>query len=471
MKKTIAVFLASVFFLLIPRFSVANAEAGKASQEIMHAYREARLISLAAATCAGTYVPHGEAPEYSYLGEYGFRIHPYSVDDGKQQVNFMLAYNDGIVEDKKIYVLAFRGSASKQDWEVNLKTSKVAFGGTNPQEFLQAAQETEDSSVPAVHKGFNEYVNAALSLHLDLDGNGEADDLLGTLKKDPDVVLLLTGHSLGGAAATLFAQRLVSLGVPKEQVPVITFGAPAIGNAAFADSYGDRIDLLRIKTKYDFIPGSLQTIFGGFKQFGREKVFDLSGRFADYQHPVSYYFDFAVKNYYDARDKAIEEGLLAALPMEKETHRVPRVAVLVGATQNIQYRPYTPDIKRFILDEYRSFLPSYVILDKNADLYSSDKYDLVEILKEAAEVGAEYVLFLEIGSRQLAQEDRWYIVMNQAVFKVDGSLVTITSQGRRVTYEQGVMQCTISNLEQAREELRGKFSWIETRNSKDKVSQ
>ncbi len=73
--------------------------------------------------------------------------------------------------------------------------------------------------MPAVHKGFNEYVNAALSLHLDLDGNGEADDLFGTLKKDPDVLLLLTGHSLGGAAATLFAQRLVSLGVPKEQVP------------------------------------------------------------------------------------------------------------------------------------------------------------------------------------------------------------------------------------------------------------
>jgi hypothetical protein len=100
MKKTIAVFLASVFFLLIPRFSVANAEAGKASQEIMHAYREARLISLAAATCAGTYVPHGEAPEYSYLGEYGFRIHPYSVDVGNRS-QLYACLNDASVEDRK----------------------------------------------------------------------------------------------------------------------------------------------------------------------------------------------------------------------------------------------------------------------------------------------------------------------------------------------------------------------------------
>ena len=40
----------------------------------------------------------------------------------------------------------------------------------------------------------------------------------------------------------LVAERLVEKGVPKAQVPVITFGAPAVGNKAFADVYGKRID-------------------------------------------------------------------------------------------------------------------------------------------------------------------------------------------------------------------------------------
>ena len=102
--------------------------------------------------------------------------------------------------------------------------------------------------------------------------------------------------------------------------------------------------------------------------------------------------------------------------------------------------------KRFILDEYRTVLPSYIVLENNADLYDSTKYDLGQMVEDARNVGADYILILEIDSKRLAQEDKWYLSMNQAMFRTNGSLVSLSSYGRRLTYDQGVMQCTISNL-------------------------
>ena len=45
----------------------------------------------------------------------------------------------------------------------------------------------------------------------------------------------LTGHSLGGATATLLSHRLAAAGVTV--APVYTFGSPRVGNASFAAGY------------------------------------------------------------------------------------------------------------------------------------------------------------------------------------------------------------------------------------------
>ena len=109
-------------------------------------------------------------------------------------------------------------------------------------------------------------------------------------------------------------------------------------------------------------------------------------------------------------------------------------------------------------------LPSYIVLENNADLDDLKKYDLGQMTEEARTAGADYILVLETDSKRLGQEDRWYISLNQAMFNIDGSLVLLSSYGRRLTYEQGVMQCTISNLEQSRNELKEKFDWMHTQN-------
>lgn len=126
------------FLLMIVFPIVASANASDRDdlnkQNVLQEYDEAHLIALGCfpATCAGTYVRNGIAAEYSYLGEYGFVIQPYTVNDGNREANFTFAYNKTITGGKKLFVLAFRGSASLKDWEVNFSTSKVLVDRAEP---------------------------------------------------------------------------------------------------------------------------------------------------------------------------------------------------------------------------------------------------------------------------------------------------------------------------------------------------
>ncbi|NJM68999.1 MAG: hypothetical protein HC862_01575 [Scytonema sp. RU_4_4] len=65
--------------------------------------------------------------------------------------------------------------------------------------------------------------------------------------------ICLTGHSLGGALATLAAYRLKRQNFPISDV--YTFGAPRVGDSAFASRYEDcKVPHFRIENKNDIVP-------------------------------------------------------------------------------------------------------------------------------------------------------------------------------------------------------------------------
>ncbi|MDP4262863.1 MAG: lipase family protein [Bacteroidota bacterium] len=71
--------------------------------------------------------------------------------------------------------------------------------------------------------------------------------------------LILTGHSLGGNLATVYASYLWSKfdksGHPKNNINVITFAAPAPGNKSFADDFNTKFpSSLRIENRNDIVP-------------------------------------------------------------------------------------------------------------------------------------------------------------------------------------------------------------------------
>jgi len=423
-------------------------------------FEEAKMTSLAAATCAGTYVPGGQANEYGYLAEYGFKVTPYSQKINGVEVNFMVAVNQNVYRGKKLTVMAFRGSMSKDDWKLDLTTGQTPFTPNGFVNIKKQNKEKAPSTVPQIHKGFNAYTLATLQCKVDIDGDGVPDDIAQTLIKNPDRTLLLTGHSLGGAVATLYGEYMVARGVPKDQIPIITFGGPAIGNAAFAEQYGNKVNLLRLSTSFDPVPVSLQGIFGGYKQFGKAEMYDLAGTYTDNQHSISFYADLALRKFFNMEDQGIAYGYLAPLPLTKIEGEEAPVAIALTAMDNGPDKRFAPDIKHFVLEEYLSIFPSYVVIESNLNK-QEENAGFQQLVKKADKAGAKYLVTLEVDRHRVAQTNQWFVGINQGIFTVpQGNMLSIDSHNTRVTFQQGIVQSTIAMLERCKNTTREKLPFV-----------
>lgn len=84
------------------------------------------MTAMAAAVCAGSYHPENSR-EIRYLEDYGWTMTPYTLKDGDTEVNFTLARKQGLLRGKNWTVLAFRGSATRDDWKLNMKMKAVPY--------------------------------------------------------------------------------------------------------------------------------------------------------------------------------------------------------------------------------------------------------------------------------------------------------------------------------------------------------
>ncbi|MCH3949388.1 MAG: lipase family protein [Acidaminococcus sp.] len=427
----------------------ASETAVKTSQELRKEVQKAAVTAAAASLCSGTYKNGSGSQEHELFTDYGWKVTPYSSRDGKTVVHFDVAVGDKPIHGIKPTILAVRGSQSQGDWKLNLQTDQVPFAaadsGKNPR---------KDKSVPAVHEGFDTYAKTILKAPIDIDGDGLPDDLPAYLKKHPERRLLLTGHSLGGAAATLLGERLAEQGVSKEQIPVITFGAPAVGNKAFADTYGNKIDILRVVTSLDPVPGSLQTfVGGGYTQFGTLQKYALSEKYTSYQHPVSFYYDLAVRHFYDAWDAAIAAGAMKYPPDERRTEGKPLVALAVYARNKGFDDRFSPDLGRFLMDEYKALLPSYVVIDKGV-IPGNEFQEPTQLGEKAQAAGASYLVVATVDQKRIGQTRQWYLTVTQHIRSLKGeNFSTATMGSANVSFDRGVVQATLSLLEDQKRQM------------------
>lgn len=155
---------------------------------------------------------------------------------------------DIIVNSEKQYIcVVFCGSREYVDWRRN----------------VQCLQHKINGNV-AIHKGFCKQLFSNNLFTNVYSGLWKLMELYPTYK------LFITGHSSGGALATLFGY-LISREITERKLHIVSFASPRIGNLAFKREFNKRTNLKhwRITNQYDFIP---RIPYFGFHHVG-EKIF------------------------------------------------------------------------------------------------------------------------------------------------------------------------------------------------------
>ena len=139
-------------------------------------------------------------------------------------------YQGFIASSHDTVYIAIEGTASTDDWVADakaLKTYNYFFG---------------DKRLVGIHMGFHE---------LFLDVWPDIKEFIDAQTTNNSVVV--TGHSLGGALATLVAAAL-STQTP-HAIEVVTFGSPRVGNHAFMKKFNASVHLsTRVVRDLDIVP-------------------------------------------------------------------------------------------------------------------------------------------------------------------------------------------------------------------------
>ncbi|WP_378956501.1 lipase family protein [Pelosinus sp. sgz500959] len=404
-----------VILLMLP--AIGNAGA-------LEEYEEAHKLYLAAAACTAVYSDRVGSIARDALEQDGWKIESYVGRSSQVDARFLVAKKIQPGTTVPFYLLAAVGTENIKDIKADLRVGKVYFAGKTPEEFTANAQRKDmPDSVPKVHEGFNQYVQASLAAQVHEEVGNAQKPLLDVLLENKERKVYLVGHSLGGAGVTLGGARLLDMGVRSEQVEVITFGAPAVGNKAFRQRFDPILNVTRVVMKGDPITQVLQKLVGGYEQFGQEIRWKApEGEMSD-SHQITSYLDLAIKNYYQKRQQAVLTGEFSLANEAVGTAEVPRVYVA-------QLKNNLPEelqeeflyMREALEDEYRSMLPGYVlgITDEGKDVF-----------QKALALGCKWVVVPEIQAYKIKNEkDCFYITLNQGVYRADsGEILNAASYG------------------------------------------
>ncbi|MEM8673494.1 MAG: lipase family protein [Cyanobacteria bacterium P01_G01_bin.67] len=140
-----------------------------------------------------------------------------------------------VIASPKANIIAFRGTQTQIEWWRNLQaTQKKYFAPRSGEQYGW------------VHAGYWKIVREQIG-----------STLIAAVKQlDPTLPCYITGHSLGGALATLTAME-ISLTIPeiRDQIRLYTYAAPRIGDRTFAQTHSQLIpNSYRIVNLSDSVP-------------------------------------------------------------------------------------------------------------------------------------------------------------------------------------------------------------------------
>ena len=381
-----------------------------------------------------------------WLAETGWEFQSQTTATSLAQGRYHLVTKE-MPDGHRAVLLAFPGTENAKDAKVDLRTRSVPFGGSSVEEFRDVAQQDRHAtSYPLVHKGFDDYTMTAL-FHkpVDLAGSGACETmgehLAQELRAHPTEVLYLTGHSLGGAAAILTAARLSDMGVRPEQLRVITFGSPAVGNAAFARYYEKRMQLTRIVMDGDPVAAALQSLGTRYVQFGERVVWKQDRSSARFEHAMVVYLDRALRLYF-SEDEVGDGNMLESRPLAA------RGGIFVAVPQ-LDLDPLvagddTADIRILQGAWQARYAPCTVQSDGQRGA------DMDVLIAEARAAQCRYAVRQHISVKRSRDEaDTVRVVLETSVYDAQGTFITVVSKSttdRRMTPLEAVAYLQFATL-------------------------
>ncbi|MGF7048088.1 hypothetical protein J2T13_002594 [Paenibacillus sp. DS2015] len=152
-----------------------------------------------------------------------------SISNIRERFGFM-------IESPKEIIIAFRGSSSTTNWISNISASQKRF------KYIK-----EDC---LTHRGFTDIYSSA------------RNEIISTLSRlSPDKTIYITGHSLGGALATLCAVDIAA-NTSYNSPNLFTYGSPRVGNPAFTKAFSQYVqNSYRITNPFDVVTHAPPTIY------------------------------------------------------------------------------------------------------------------------------------------------------------------------------------------------------------------
>lgn len=397
-----------IFFMLMMLMNVSFAQSiSQADENEQDEVFKAQMQYIAAWTSFAVYNDKLGNLADDILTKYGWQTERINERINKSDVKLLVASKQ--LGDKPIYFLSVSGTSSWLDMQTDFKVQSVVFAGKTDREFADFMQsEDMDKSKPRVHKGFAQYVQDGFftKQQAKYDKLTLGDFIAAKLQQNPNAKLYITGHSLGGAAAEVLAARLLSLGVSANQLEIITFGAPAVGNEAFVDEFEPQMNLTRITIKGDPVKNLAQIANDQLVQFKQNTIWDLPWSEDDkFAHGMLLYFDGAMREYYNLKVPVVHQSADYAVNVAFDFPEE-----LKGEEIYIQ-----------------SALADKLQMEQKAVVFISDSN---QIFAEAKQHQAKYVVLYRYEAKLLkdnTSNKRYYINCTKYFYNIEGKFIKAES--------------------------------------------
>ena len=332
------------------------------------------------------------------IASYGWNIEPIRDESSKANVKAIVISKQ--LDDRSLMkILSICGTNDLKDAEVDLRLKRVPVGSSIGSEEI------------LVHQGFQDYADVILK---DNFGTNLVKELAG----NPNERLYLTGHSLGGAVAILTAVKLVNLGAASDQIEVVAFGAPAVGNKGFVNEYENKINLKRVTMSGDPIKKSLQVL--GYVHFGEVVKYNPSKAMIEhFPHKMALYLDCAIRDYYDSNSE-----IQSAIAYNPEVVYIAPMQVMKNSFTEEDFKY----VKTAMRDQLRRKFPAAIYDEvdylevEEVDALADFDDSIEDIVTKASALNCKYIVVYYLQARKMKndREGNYRVSLEEVKYDLKG---------------------------------------------------